>query len=244
MKGSEHIHIGTSGWHYEHWRGPFYPQGLDQEDFLLHYAQRLRTVEVNNSFYQLPARETLVAWRDAVPKGFVFAVKASRYITHMKKLSDPVEPIANFIQRVSVLENKLGPILFQLPPNWHCDIDRLGSFLSVLPSTYRYAFEFRDPTWFNKAIYEVLSEYKAAFCMYTISGKPSPRQVTADFIYVRFHGPDGPYEGKYDTTVLAGWAGAFSTWARDGKEIYGYFNNDPAGHAPLDALRLRAMIEE
>jgi uncharacterized protein YecE (DUF72 family) len=186
----------------------------------------------------------LVVWRNTVPPEFVFAAKASRYITHMKKLLDPVEPVTNFVERMATLSSRLGPILFQLPPHWHCNIERLKRFLGVLPSGHNYAFEFRDPSWFDPAVYAALEDHGVAFCIYYLEGQPSPRQITADFVYVRFHGPDGPYHGSYETEHLAGWAGAFSTWARAGKEIYCYFNNDPAGNAPRDALRLREMIED
>jgi uncharacterized protein YecE (DUF72 family) len=240
--GREKVHIGTSGWHYEHWKGPFYDEDLAEEHFLEFYAGRFHTVEVNNTFYQLPARETLIGWRDSVPDSFVFAVKASRYITHMKKLTDPTEPVTGFLDRIKVLEGKLGPVLFQLPPHWNCDLERLERFLDILPRSYRYVFEFRDPSWFNSQVYEMLAEHGAAFCIYYLGGDPSPKQVTADLVYVRLHGPDGPYKGSYTTEMLAGWAGAFSTWSGQGKDIYCYFNNDPGGNAPRDASRLLDMI--
>lgn len=237
------IHIGTSGWHYMHWKGPFYPEDLSTGQFLEYYTGRFWTVEVNNTFYQLPDEETLVAWRDTVPAGFIFSVKASRYITHMKKLKDPQEPVSNFLDRVDTLGDKLGPILFQLPPHWNFDRERLNSFLAILPAGYRYAFEFRDPSWLNPQAYEALSKYEAAFCIYDFHGRTSPKQVTCDFVYIRLHGPYGPYRGQYSTQALAGWAGAISTWARQGKEIYCYFDNDEAGYAVQDAQRLREMVE-
>jgi uncharacterized protein YecE (DUF72 family) len=238
------VHIGTSGWHYNHWRGSFYPAELDPDQWLRHYSQRFGTVEINNSFYQLPARENLLQWRDAVPPEFIFAVKASRYITHLKKLLDPMEPATKFVDRVSTLGDRLGPILFQLPPNWGRDAKRLSSFLRILPKDYRYAFEFRDPSWFDEEVYQVLQSHGAAFCMYHFADLASPKKVTADWIYVRFHGPDGAYHGSYSTESLSGWAGAFATWSAQGKEIYCYFNNDAEGHAPRDAARLQAMFED
>jgi uncharacterized protein YecE (DUF72 family) len=238
----ERIHIGTSGWHYEHWVGPFYPQNMPESLFLTHYAQRLATVEINNSFYQLPAKETVIQWQETAPAGFCFAVKASRYITHMKKLTDPAEPVAGFIERMSLLGDKLGPILFQLPPRWHVNVQRLRDFLQVLPAGYRYAFEFRDPSWFDPQVYTALADRDAAFCIYHLDGRLSPKTITTDLIYVRLHGPDGPYQGCYDTPTLAGWAGAFATWHRQGKEIYCYFDNDQAGHAVQNARQLQEMI--
>jgi uncharacterized protein YecE (DUF72 family) len=142
---SAEIYIGTSGWHYDHWEGPFYPSGISDDTFLEYYADRFRTAEINNSFYQLPKKETLLRWRDAVPEDFVFSVKASRYLTHMKKLKDPEGPLFRFLDRVGVLEDKLGPILFQLPPRWGSNPERLEAFLEILPENQRYAFELRIP---------------------------------------------------------------------------------------------------
>lgn len=236
------MHIGTSGWHYEHWEGPFYPEDVAKGDYLTYYCQHLQTVEVNNSFYQLPKAKTLRAWRETVPEGFVFAVKASRYITHMKKLKDPEKPVTNFIERVEALGNMLGPILFQLPPNWHFNGNRLAAFLDVLPPDHRYAFELRDPDWINDQAYALLEAHNAAFCIYDFHGRQSPKQVTADFVYVRLHGPHDAYQGKYDTEALSGWAGAFSAWLRQGKDIYCYFDNDEAGYAVQNALTLQRYL--
>lgn len=243
MKRSEVIHIGTSGWHYAHWKGPFYPQDLSEEEWLGYYAGCLHTVEINNTFYQLPDKETFIQWRKSVPTGFLFAVKASRYITHMKKLNDPEEPVSRFLKGVQKLESKVGPILFQLPPNWNLNLGRLHSFLEVLPREYSYAFEFRNPSWFDSRVYDVLAEHEAAFCIHDLADQPSPKVVTADIIYVRLHGPRDRYQGKYETQTLAGWAGAFSTWAGQGKQIYCYFNNDQKGYAPQNALELQGMID-
>ena len=243
MKKSDLVHIGTSGWHYAHWRGSFYPQDLDPDRWLQDYAQHFGTVEINNTFYHLPERETFTQWRDTVPAEFIFAVKASRYITHMKKLLDPVEPVTEFTERADRLGHRLGPILFQLPPHWGRDLERLSSFLDVLREGHRYAIEFRDPSWFDDEVYQALQSHGAAFCMYHFGNLASPKIVTADWIYVRFHGPDGAYQGSYSTELLGEWAGAFTAWSAQGKEIYCYFNNDAEGHAPHDAARLQAMIE-
>jgi uncharacterized protein YecE (DUF72 family) len=242
MKSAERIHIGTSGWHYSHWQGSFYPVEMAKKKFLRYYADHFQTVEINNSFYQLPKKETLIAWRNSVPSGFIFTAKASRYITHMKKLKDPSEPLHTLLKTVEVLGDKLGPILFQLPPRWRFNLQRFENFLELLPADYRYAFEFRDPSWFDTRAYEGLSKHGAAFCIYELAGLLSPKEVTTDFVYIRLHGPDEePYRGQYDITVLSGWAEAFSTWAKEGKEIFCYFDNDEAGYAAQDALRLREM---
>jgi uncharacterized protein YecE (DUF72 family) len=236
------VHIGTSGWHYAHWKGVFYPDTVSEEDWLGFYAGRFETVEINNTFYQLPGAKTFAQWREAVPAGFEFAVKASRYITHMKKLKDPREPVANFLDGVRALGGHLGPILFQLPPNWHLNLDRLRAFLDVLPGRDRYVFEFRHPSWFDDRVYDLLGEHDAGFCIHDMADRPSPRIVTAGMVYVRLHGPDGQYQGSYDEQALAGWAGAFSTWARQGRQVYCYFNNDERGYAPQNAMDLIEML--
>lgn len=237
------VHIGTSGWHYQHWRGPFCPRDLPDERFLRHYSQHFRTAEINSTFYGMPDKTTLAQWRDCTPDGFVFAVKASRYITHMKKLKDPEQPVASFLDRVRVLGEKLGPILFQLPPNWTLNLERLRSFLDALPRGVRYAFEFRAPSWFGERTEEALSEKGAAFCIYDFAHRQSPRSVTADFVYVRLHGPDGAYKGSYDDAALSGWAGDIAAWSREGKEAFCYFDNDEKGHAVSNALRLNELIK-
>jgi uncharacterized protein YecE (DUF72 family) len=241
MTTQKRIHIGTSGWHYDHWSGPFYPENLKKSEFLDYYKDRFHTSEINNSFYQLPSEKTLEAWRDAVPEGFIFSVKGSRYISHMKKLKDPQDTLPNLLERIDTLGRTLGPILFQLPPKWRFNAERLESFLKALPSDRRFAFEFRDTSWFDPKCFELLSRHNAAFCIYDMAGEVSPREVTADFVYVRLHGPSGAYQGQYDNNTLAGWAGAFSTWSDQGKEVYCYFDNDEAGFAAQDALRLQEM---
>jgi uncharacterized protein YecE (DUF72 family) len=236
------IRVGTSGWHYGHWKGRFYPEELSTEEWLGYYAGRFSTVEINNTFYQLPDVETFVQWREAVPAGFQFAAKASRYLTHMKKLRDPEEPVAHFLEGVRALGDRRGPVLFQLPPNWKVNVERLRSFLAVLPREGRYAFEFRHASWFDERVYEVLRAAGAAFCIHDLATQPSPEVVTADFVYVRLHGTHGPYQGSYDQQVLAGWAGALSTWAGQGKAIYCYFNNDERGYAVQNARTLLDII--
>jgi uncharacterized protein YecE (DUF72 family) len=208
-----------------------------------YYRQHFRSAEINNSFYQLPQPETLRRWRDTVPRDFVFAAKASRYITHMKKLKDPASSTRGFLRRMQTLGRRLGPILFQLPPNWRFNEQRLAELLDTLPDTHRYAFEFRDPSWHTERGYELLGRHNAAFCIYDINGFLSPKRVTADFVYVRLHGPDGPYQGSYSTRTLAGWAGAFTSWLSQDRDIYCYFDNDQDGYAAHNALRLRAMLE-
>ena len=242
MAKERKIHIGTSGWHYKHWQGPFYPKDVPTERYLEYYSKLFHTVEINNTFYNLPDKKTIREWRESVPAEFIFSVKASRYITHMKKLKDPRKPVEKFIDTVKLLKDKLGPILFQLPPRWRVNPERLETFVESLPSSYRYAFEFRDPSWFDSRIYEILEKYNKSFCIYEIGGLTSPRIVTADFVYIRLHGPDGPYRGQYKTDVLREWAGELSRWKSQDKDIYFYFDNDEAGYAPQDAMRLRNTL--
>jgi uncharacterized protein YecE (DUF72 family) len=244
MASRGHIHVGTSGWHYDHWKGSFYPQDMTAARMLSYYAERFRSVEINNTFYSLPAGKTLDNWSGTVPAGFLFAVKASRYITHMKKLKDPREAVQTFFDRVAALGRHLGPVLFQLPPRWRCNPSRLEEFLGALPSEYRYAFEFRDHSWFGREIYGLLREAGAAFCIYDLAGTLSPREVTADFVYIRLHGPGEAYQGSYDTRSLAGWAGALSTWSDQGRDIFCYFDNDQEGFAAHNALELQAMLDQ
>jgi uncharacterized protein YecE (DUF72 family) len=236
------VRIGTSGWHYKHWRGPFYPDKLPAPRMLEHYIERFDTVELNNSFYHLPSEAAFAEWKRATPKGFLFAVKGSRFITHMKKLKDPEAAFEKFHERVAGLGSKLGPILFQLPPRWHSDPGRLEEFLRALPRRRRYAFELRDPTWFNPEVEAVLRRHRAAFCIYDFDRRESPLTVTAGFVYVRLHGPEGRYTGSYSDEALARWAQQIGGWDREGKDVYCYFDNDQAGNAVKDALRLKEKL--
>ena len=238
------VHIGTSGWHYKHWKGSFYPKDLSEGDFLGYYAQCFHTAEINNTFYQLPEKEAVDQWRDMAPKDFICSVKASRYITHMKKLKDPEQSLSNFMDRIERLGDKLGPILFQLPPRWRVNLERLESFLKVLPEGHRYAFEFRDPSWFDEKVSEALKSKGAAFCVYDLEGRQSPQLLTGDFVYIRLHGPDGAYQGRYDEKTLSDWAESFSDWAGQNKEVYCYFDNDEKGYAVQNALALQEQVGE
>lgn len=236
-------YIGTSGWHYKHWKGPFYPEDIEHDRMLSFYKDRLHTVEINNSFYQLPDEKTLKAWMNESPKDFIFSIKGSRYITHMKKLKDPKQSLDSFLRRVKLIKKKLGCILFQLPPRWGVNPERLEQFLMTLPEKFRYAFEFRDESWFNRRVLHLLEKHNCAFCIYQIAGRKSPKQVTADFIYIRLHGPGrNAYQGEYSKRELSGWAGAINTWINMGKDVYCYFDNDQNGYAPNDALKLQKMI--
>ncbi len=234
------IHIGTSGWVYPHWRGAFYPDALPEPEWLGYYARRLASVEVNRGFYRLPTRAQFAAWRDQTPEDFLFAVKASRYITHMKKLKDPGQTLPPLLEAVAGLGGKLGPLLFQLPPRWRLDVGRLRAFLAALPDRLRVAFEFRDPSWHTGAVLDLLAEHGAAYCVHDLAGFRSPRAVTADFVYVRLHGPGEAYCGRYGAEALAGWADWLGRQTVEAACVY--FDNDQAGYAVRDALALRAML--
>ncbi len=242
MEDERKIWIGCSGWHYKHWKSIYYPPGTATADYLTYYLQDFNTVEINNSFYRLPTPETFAAWYHAVPADFLFSVKASRFITHMKKLKDPQQSIARFFENVANLQEKLGPILFQLPPQWRCDVARFKDFLKALLPYYRYTFEFRDHSWYNEAVYQLLQSHRAAFCIYDLEYHLSPLEVTTDFVYVRLHGPLNKYDGSYSEATLYEWAQRCKNWQQSGKEVFVYFDNDMHGYAPFNARRLRELI--
>jgi uncharacterized protein YecE (DUF72 family) len=244
MKKIGRIHIGTSGWHYPHWVGPFYPSGMASEAFLRFYARHFSTVEINNTFYRLPLTHTVAEWKTETPRNFLFTCKGSRFITHMKKLKDPEQTLHHFFETVNPLSNKLGPILFQLPPRWRMNALRLEEFLEALPKTSRYAFEFRDQSWFAQPVYDLLTKYHAAFCLYHLAGRWAPEIVTTDFVYIRFHGPGEAYHGKYRSQTLRLWANKCHTWAQSGKNVYCYFDNDQNGYAPINALSLQIRVQK
>lgn len=240
------IRIGTSGWHYAHWKGPFYPKDVRGNQMLPYYAEHLDTVEINNSFYRLPARETFTVWARETPPDFIFAVKASRYITHLKRLKDAVEPLDRLLEHASALGSKLGPLLFQLPPRWRRDSVRLEEFLASVPRGILFTFEFRDPSWFHSETYRVLSRYGAAFCAFDLAGLRSPRKLTSHFGYLRLHGPsEFRYAGRYTRAQLRGWLGCAQEWLRQGaRQVFIYFDNDEAGYAAINALELQRMVEQ
>jgi uncharacterized protein YecE (DUF72 family) len=210
---------------------------------LEYYIRYFDTLELNNSFYRLPTIDAFDGWRDSTPDNFIFAVKASRYITHNKKLKDPENALDNLIPRAEHLGRKLGPVLFQLPPRWKVNPERLETLLEVLPREHRYTFEFRETSWVSPEINRILQRYNAAFCIYELAGYHSPFEVTADFTYVRLHGPAaGKYQGSYSNAQLKTWAQRIEDWARQLKAVYIYFDNDQSGYAPENALKLKKMV--
>jgi uncharacterized protein YecE (DUF72 family) len=242
MKGK--IHIGTSGWHYKHWVGTFYPEKTPPSKQFAYYSKVFKTVELNNPFYRLPTSATFAKWKHESPKDFLFGVKANRYITHMKKLDDVEESLNTFLKHASALENKLGPILFQLPPGWQLNIDRLAAFAKLLPDGPRYTFEFRNPTWYDPRVYSILREKNCAFCIYELAHHLSPIEVTADFVYIRLHGPGNKYQGSYSTRTLNTWAKRILQWQEEGTDTFIYFDNDQAGYAAFNAQKLLELTSE
>jgi uncharacterized protein YecE (DUF72 family) len=241
--GSEcEIRIGTSGWHYKHWLGTFYPPSVRQSNMLEYYVSRFDTVELNNTFYRLPSEDAIDAWRHAVPGNFLFAVKASRFLTHRIKLKDPMRALAKFMPVIERFGRKLGPILFQLPPQWQVNMERLADLLALLPPRRRYAFEFRNRTWNTAEIHDLLRRFNAASCFYELAGYSSPQEFTADFAYIRLHGPGGKYQGSYSAKQLEQWANRIRKWSERLKAIYVYFDNDQAGYAANNAVKLRKMV--
>ena len=237
------IYVGTSGWHYKHWRGTFYPAGIKESEQFEIYKKHFSTVEINNSFYRLPTPDTFATWRKTTPQDFVFAVKASRFITHMKKLNLDKQGIKKFFTSVKKLNTKLGVILFQLPPRWKVNTDRLKAFIKELPKKYRYAFEFREHSWYNEHIYDILRAGGCSFCIYELERHLSPLEVTADFVYVRLHGPGNKYQGSYSLKTLKEWATRCKEWQRQGKDVFVYFDNDQEGYAAFNALTLKKLVD-
>ncbi|RPI56992.1 MAG: DUF72 domain-containing protein [Acidobacteria bacterium] len=231
--------IGCSGWQYKHWKGEFYPADLPARDWLEYYARHFDTVEVNNTFYRLPGEGVFESWRARTPPGFLFAVKASRFLTHMKKLNDPEEPIERLFSRAFELGGKLGPVLYQLPRQMPRNIERLEAFLEVLPPRVKHAIEFRNPDWYDEEVMRLLRKHNVALCLHDMTPSVAPRLLTARFTYIRFHGASGRYDGAYPQGVLEDWA----DWlASNGHQAFVYFNNDIGGHAPRDARRLIELL--
>ena len=237
------IRIGCSGWNYRHWRGLFYPAKLPIRAWFAHYAECFDTVEINNSFYRLPSAEVFDAWREQAPPGFRYAVKANRFLTHQKKLKDPAEPLARMFGNVLHLGDKLGPILYQLPPRWRLDLGRLRDFLALLPPGQTHVFEFREPSWMTDEVFGLLDACGVSFCTHDMPGMAVPRLAVGRIANVRFHGSSGKYWGRYSAGQLADWHAWMEAEQMRGRDVYAYFNNDIHGHAIEDALALKRFFE-
>jgi len=206
------------------------------------YTKHFDTVEINSSFYRLPTSEALRTWCKQTTVNFCFAMKASRYITHSRKLKDPKETVKKFLAQANLLKSQLGPILFQLPPSWKVNVERLEEFVRVLSRRHRYVFEFRNPTWNMPPVFEILRKHNAAYCIYELAGFQSPIEITADFTYVRLHGPGNAYQGNYSGKQLRAWEKRIEAWRKQLTHTFIYFDNDQAAFAPKNALELRRMV--
>jgi uncharacterized protein YecE (DUF72 family) len=236
-------YIGTSGWHYEHWRYRFYPGTLAKAKWLEFYAGYFDTVELNNSFYRLPSEAAFASWRNSSPADFTFAVKVSRFVTHIKRLKNVQEAVGTFMSRAKILGDKLGPLLYQLPPNMHRNDERLESFLSTLPRGMKHVFEFRHQSWLDDEVFEILRKHNVGLCVFDMPSLTYPLVATADFAYIRFHGSTGLYFSCYSDEELAGWAERLAGLATKLKEVYIYFNNDAETFAVRNAMTLREYLQ-
>ncbi|HKY31694.1 MAG TPA: DUF72 domain-containing protein [Candidatus Polarisedimenticolia bacterium] len=238
MEGAERIRIGTSGWQYRHWKGVLYPEDAPARAWFSFYAARFDTVEINATFYHLPEESTFHSWAERAPGGFLYALKFSRYGTHLKRLLEPADTIGLFLERARRLGPSLGPVLVQIPPRFHADPGRLDAFLEAGPAGVPWAVEFRDPDWLRQEVYAVLARHGAALVLH--DHMPHPRRRTAPWTYRRYHGkvPGGCYSRER----LAREAEDIAGEAREGMPVYAYFNNDTHGHAVRNALELRRMV--
>jgi uncharacterized protein YecE (DUF72 family) len=239
--------IGTSGWTYASWRGRFYPRDMPSGEYLAFYAKEFVTTEINYSFYQLPRPETFAKWAEQVPADFIFAVKASRFISHTKRLKEIEEAWTRFVTNAEQLGSHLGPILLQFPQSFRCDVPRLTAFLEYARTAgpkLRLVFEFRHESWFKKAVYEALHRHAAALCIADSSRYPRHDIITSDFVYVRFHGPARLFGSRYPRRQLTLEARKIGQWLKTGLAVYVYFNNDALGHAVVNARELRSLSKQ
>ncbi len=236
-------YVGCSGWHYEHWRGIYYPVELPKAKWLPFYARQFSTVELNNSFYRLPSEKAFTTWRESTPNNFMFAVKVSRFITHVKRLKDAGSAVENFLSRAGLLGAKLGPLLYQLPPNLRRNDALLQSFLSSLPPKYQHVVEFRHESWLDDAVFDVLRGHNVGLCVFDMPGLSCPLVATSDFAYVRFHGSQRLYSSCYSDEELCQWAQGLFRLEQEVKASYIYFNNDAQASAIKNAITLRSFLD-
>lgn len=241
------LRIGTSGWTYDEWEDAFYPEDVSRADHLAYYGTQYNSVEINGTFYRYVERDRFEEWAGAVPDDFVFSVKAHRYFTHRHYLMDPKGFLSRFLDTVCGLGDKAGPVLFQFPGRWNKNTDRLADFLDMLDAAgypFRYAFECRRDTWWDDTVYELLKRRNAAWCLWDIRQEQPPEVVTADFVYIRLHGPKkGPYGGAYPKQALEDRASSIKQWLDEGLDVYCYFDNTANADAVNDARRLREVVE-
>jgi uncharacterized protein YecE (DUF72 family) len=237
------ILVGTSGWSYASWRGPFFPPEVMLKHHLEYYATQFETAELNGVFYRTPSLTAVADWTRRTPRDFIFAWKASKFITHWKRLGETsVNSLALIEERLAILVRKAGPVLFQLPPQFEANPDRLRAFIRLLPPRRQYAFEFRHRSWYADDILRILERKRIALCISDHHDAPAPWLVTAPHVYVRGHGPRGTYEGEYPDRKLRDWASKCRAWSQEGRAVYIYFDNDQKGVAPFDALKLQRRL--
>ena len=242
LLNGQNVWIGCSGYMYRHWRGPFYPADLPQKKWLDFYVRYFPTVELNNSFYMLPAASTFEGWRENSPEGFLYAVKANRFITHMKKLSEPEPHLAKMFERVELLGEKLGPVLYQLPPRWRYNGERFEAFLRALPRNVEQVVEVRETSWLNEEFFALLEQFGVGYCIASLPDYQSPVRATAPFVYLRFHGSGQMYYYRYTDDELRYWREVIARFTSEGRAVYAYFNNDPNAWAVENALELMAIV--
>lgn len=235
-------HIGTSGWYYRQWRGLVYPKDISPKFWLKYYATIFRSVEINSSFYHLPTEETIEHWRSQVSPDFKFSVKASRYITHQKRLNNASNALDLFLNRISNFGHNLGPVLFQLPSNKPISEKHLKTFIENCPQDFQYVFELRHPDYFKETIYNLFKIHNIAFCIFDFFNFKSPVIKTANFTYTRMHGTTDLYQGKYSDQVLKEWASLLNDWGQAGLSNYLYFNNDKNGASFENGIQLQQYI--
>lgn len=238
---SSHLYLGTSGWSYDNWIGDFYPDDIDKSDMLKYYARHFHTVEINASFYQLPFKNMVKGWKNKVPEDFTYAVKGSRKISHYHRLKNVEELLKRFLDRIKPLVEPVGAILWQFPPNFKKEMDRLKNFLKLLPDEYSYAFEFRHESWLNEEVYELLNKHGSALVWQSSADIPNECTATTDFIYIRFHGLEGSYGYSYTPDDLKSWGELIRQHLDEGRDAWVYFNNT-GGNAPECARMMREML--
>ena len=243
------IYIGTSGFNYKHWSdGVFYPKDIPQREWLEYYAHNFDTVELNVSFYRLPKESVFEGWYERTPEDFIFAIKGSRFITHVKKLKDCAAPIELFFNNAKGLKEKLGTVLWQLPPNFHVNAERLEEFCGLLrknrvAKSTRQIFEFRHDSWFCEKICGVLRKHNSSLCIAHSRRWPYEEITTTDYVYIRFHGGEVLYGSNYSNEELKMWAPKIRRWLNEVGDVYAYFNNDACGYAVHNAKKLREFLE-
>jgi len=236
--------IGTSGWVYPHWRGVFYPDDLRERDWFEYYSRFFKTVEINNSFYRLPSRQVFESWKKMAPPDFLFTVKANRFITHIKRLRDAADSVKKFYENLEGMKDKCAAVLFQLPPRWKLDLERLKNFLIDIPKSYRLVFEFRDETWLVEPVFEILREHRAALCFADRPFYPGPKDITSNFCFYRMHGGRGELAPGYTEKELRCLTEEIVSHLLEDRDVFAYFNNDYAGYAVENALALEKLIRK